>query len=238
MKLCALILCFQVAIFAAVPEVDTLRIPAGRFVSPTAVWHQGIPQKPKVIIWFHGGMQSTHCDKGLVGGTSLATLAAFDPSMVVVSPSACESFHWLSGEVLQVMDAVLDSLEMRWKVKVTEVSLVGVSDGGLGVLEYTLQGKRSVTSRMLVSTNLTQAVDPRSLATTARAQMGFWLFVQGGADRLYSSSTVLPWLDTFCQKMGSKRCELKMDPRGEHDWSWWLQNRKAWLEGFVKKAFP
>lgn len=238
MKWGALILFFQAALFAAVPEVDTLRIPAGRFVSPTAVWHQGIPQKPKVIIWFHGGMQTTRCDKGLVAGTSLATLAAFNPSIVVVSPSACESFHWLSKEALEVTDAILDSLEFRWKVKVTEVALVGISDGGLGVLGYTLQGKRSVASRMLVSTNLTQIVDPASLASTTRSQTGFWLFVQGGADRLYPSSSVLPWLDTFCQKMGFKRCELKIDPRGEHDWSWWLQNRKDWLQGFVKKAFP
>jgi pimeloyl-ACP methyl ester carboxylesterase len=238
MKIIFVILLLQAGIFARILSVDTIRVPAGAFTSPSAVWHHGIPSQPKVIVWFHGGMQSTNCEKGLIAGNSLASLISDKSSLVVLSASACESHHWLSTEALQVTDALMDSLEVRWKVKIMEVSLIGISDGGLGVLGYTLQGKRKVVSRMLISTNLTRAVDPQSLAAARRSQTGTWLFLQGGRDQLYSPEMVYPWLDSFCQSAGSKRCELKIDPRGEHDWSWWLQNRKEWLLGFLNKAFP
>jgi hypothetical protein len=216
---------------------DTLRVSAGGIYSVTGVWHRGAPESPKVFIWFHGGMQSANCQKGLVAGNALDTLASSDASAVVVSASACGEHHWLSQEMLRIPDAALDSLERRWNVKISSVALVGVSDGGLGVLGYSLYGRRTVISRMLISTNLTQTADAASLSALPRVQTGRWLFIQGGNDRLYPAPTVLPWQDAFCKGVGLKRCEIKTDSRGEHDWSWWRANRKEWLDGYVRGAF-
>lgn len=216
---------------------DTLRVSAGGVYSATGVWHRGTPGAPKVFIWFHGGMQSTNCAKGLVAGNALDTLVSSDPSAVVVSASACGEHHWLSQEMLRMPDAALDSLEHRWNVKISSVALVGVSDGGLGALGYSLYGRRTVVSRLLISTNLTQVAAAGSASALPSLRTGWWLFIQGGSDRLYPAPTVLPWLDAFCKGIGGKSCEIKTDPRGEHDWSWWRANRKEWLDGYVRGAF-
>ena len=213
---------------------DSLLISVGTFTSPSAVWYRGTPKHPQVYVWFHGGMQSSKCAKGYeAGGMLVPCLEKSKKENIVVSVSACKDNHWLTPAVLKTVDRLLDSVEARYKIQIDTVSLVGVSDGGLGIAGYTLYGKRAVRARLLVSTNLSSVSDARNLSKAIRVRQGSWTFLQGGSDRLYPSNRTMPWLDEFCSVLGREQCVIRFDNRGEHDWSWWTANREGWIREFV-----
>lgn len=235
--LLAALLAFSLA-FASNPDSLTVRSidPEKKvFVSSAAgVWWPAQPKSSKhVVVWFHGGMTSNNCQKGFVAGEGFSKLI---PDVVVVSVSACRDRHWVTGTMMAVVDAALDSVAKRRASFVEEVSLVGVSDGALGVLAYSMQGKRRVKERLLVS-SFGPALGPASqVAATLKAKSGRWRFLQGGSDRLYPPHETLPWIQEFCKNVGVD-CDLKYDPAGEHDWSYWQERHLDWiLEAFLRET--
>jgi len=237
MKSLLLILCLTLFSFASKPETfraDSLTISVGSLTSPSAIWHRGIPKSPQVYVWFHGGMQSSKCAKGYeAGGMLVPFLEKSQKENIVVSVSACKDNHWLTSSILKAVDVMLDSVAVRFKIQIDTVSLVGISDGGLGVAGYTLYGKRAVKARLLVSTNLSAVSDAENLSKTFKVREGSWTFLQGGSDRLYPSNRTVPWMERFCSALGVKQCKIRFDERGEHDWSWWTANRESWIRDFV-----
>ena len=214
-------------------SADSLVIFAGDFSSPAAFWHQGNIKLPQIYVWFHGGMQSSKCAKGYEAGKALVPfLEKASGESAVVSVSACKENHWLTQQALLAVDYALDSMEARFHIQIDTVSLVGISDGGLGVVGYTLYGKRTVKSRLLISTNLAAVADAQNLPRDPKIREGSWTFMQGGLDRLYPPERILPWLERFCSGLGAKFCKIRFDERGEHDWSWWISFRRAWIQNF------
>lgn len=238
MKILPWIFCLVVFSFSADPRsfaADSIQINVGNFSSPSAVWHRQESGNLRMFVWFHGGMRSAKCAKGYEAGAALLPFLKNSPGNVaVVSVSACGENHWLSPAPLKAVDAMLDSVEARLHLKIDTVSLVGVSDGGLGVVGYTLYGKRFVRSRLLASTNLAAVADAENLSGDPKIRQGTWTFLQGGADRLYPSSGTLPWMERFCSALGRKACKIRFDERGEHDWSWWTLHRESWIRDFLR----
>jgi hypothetical protein len=217
---------------------DSLIIMEKDFNSPAGVWFS-TPKKqnsPSVIIWFHGGMQSSKCQKGLVAGQGLFELLE-DPNVIIASPSACLDKHWLSPTLINITDKLIDSLEHHFNILIKEVNLVGVSDGALGVFAYSMNGKRAILSRLLISSNLSIVGDPKVFAQNTRLRSGAWFFMQGGQDRLYPASHVLPWLNSFCESIGSS-CNVFFDSKGEHDWSYWTQKHPKRIQQFKHPKLP
>lgn len=224
---------------------DTLSVPVGNsdFQSPTGVWWPQSANSKKsakvkkleknkresapVVVWFHGGMGSGNCAKGLVAGADFAELY---PKKIVVSVSACRENHWVTKGMMDAVDAALDSVAARRKTPVERVSLVGVSDGALGVLVYSLEGRRAVEDRLLMSSFGRLLGDAAAIAGAKadRMRMGRWRFLQGGKDRLYPSGETVPWITEFCKAV-QVDCELRFDPEGEHDWSYWKDKRMDWI---------
>ena len=235
--LLAALFAFSLA-FASNPDSLTVRFmdPEKKvFVSSaTGVWWPAQPKSSKhVVVWFHGGMTSNNCQKGLVAGEGFSKLV---PDVVVLSVSACRDKHWVTGAMVAAVDAALDSVAKRRASFVEEVSLVGVSDGALGVLAYSMHGRRRVKERLLVS-SFGPALGPASqVAATLKAKSGRWRFLQGGSDRLYPPHETLPWIQEFCKNVGAD-CDLKYDPAGEHDWNYWQERHLDWiLEAFLRKT--
>ncbi len=135
------------------------------FKSSAGVWsiRSHRQKSPSVIIWFHGGMQSPNCQKGLIAGKGLFELLN-DSNIIVASPSACQNKHWLSPSLTSITDKLLDSLERHFNFSIKEVHLAGVSDGTLGVLAYSINGKRKVLSRLLISSNLSMLGDSQKIS--------------------------------------------------------------------------
>ena len=205
--------------------------------SATGVWWPAQPKSSKanfprhaaksnVVVWFHGGMTSGNCEKGYVAGDDFAKLF---PNVVVVSLSACRDKHWATGAMVAAVDAALDSVAARRGSPVDEVSLVGVSDGALGVLVYSMQGKRRVKDRLLASSFGKLLGEARMLAgANSRMRDGRWRFLQGGNDRLFPAGEAKPWIEEFCRELRAD-CMLRFDPAGEHDWSYWREKHLDWI---------
>lgn len=211
---------------AALP-CDTLFLgqkPAGIWWPSKKVARKDAP----VVVWFHGGMSSGNCQKGLVAGGDLSSMA---PGYIVVSASACRQDHWVVPTTIALVDEVLDSVAQRRGQIISEVSLVGISDGSLGVIAYSKLGKRKVVSRVLISSYGGLLGAASDLARDPAFKTGRWRFIQGGADRLYPSQETVPWIEGFCRNVGAE-CDLKFDPQGEHDWSYWQNKRKNWILEF------
>lgn len=208
---------------------DTLSVEAQGVRSAVGVWWPASREKAPVLVWFHGGMTSGNCEKGLVAGDDLSKLY---PAAIVVSASACRSDHWATAPMVAVVDRALDSVAILRKSPVGEVSLVGVSDGAIGVFVYSLNGGRRVQDRLLVSSNGSLLGDAKKLALQGKFKEGRWRFLQGGSDRLYPSGVTVPWIDSFCRALGSD-CDLKFDQAGEHDWSYWRDKHMDWIRAAI-----
>lgn len=234
----------------AASEKDSLSIAIDGFNSPVGMWLPAAVSKPaaqskpamqskaamikpatqskpapSVYLWFHGGMTSGNCAKGLIAGADFAEL---HPKAIVMSTSACKTNHWWTATTAPIADAALDSLEKRIGATIKEVSLVGVSDGGMGIFAYSLYGKRSIKSRLFISANGSLLGPAAAIAKEPKLHTGKYRFLQGGADRLYSPAETIPWVESFCKAV-QVDCELKYDPQGEHDWSYWKENRLDWV---------
>ena len=205
---------------------DTLSISVSGVKSEVGVWWPKSSTDAPVLVWFHGGMTSGNCEKGLVAGEDLSKLY---PSAIVVSASACRENHWATGPMMAVVDRALDSVAAVRKSPVKSVSLVGVSDGAIGVIVYSQVGARSVKDRLLVSSNGNLLGDARTVALVKKFKEGRWRFLQGGSDRLYPSGVTVPWIDSFCKTLQGD-CDLKFDQAGEHDWSYWRGQRLDWIK--------
>ena len=221
--------------------MDSLSVPVGAsgFQSPTGIWwpvtgkgkakwkpvNNEYASKSPVVVWFHGGMGSSNCAKGLVAGEDFAD---FFPGKIVVSVSACRENHWVTKGMIDAVDAALDSVAARRKSPIEKVSLVGISDGSLGVLTYSLEGRRAVENRLLMSSFGGFLGEPQAIASQKKMQSGRFRFLQGGKDRLYPSDKTVPWITEFCKAV-QVDCELRFDPEGEHDWSYWKNYRMDWI---------
>ena len=184
-----------------------------------------------VAVWFHGGMTSSNCKKGLEAGSDLAELL---PGFTVISASACKERHWAIPSAVEWIDAALDSVASRRKSPVENVYLLGISDGAIGTFVYSAQGKRKVVARTVISSYGAMLGAAQNLGKMQEFKSGKWLFIQGGSDRLYPSQETVPWIEAFCKTLG-KECELKYDPKGEHDWSYWKNSRKDWILKLFKE---
>lgn len=186
-----------------------------------------------MAVWFHGGMSSGNCEKGLVAGNDLSELL---PHYTVISASACRENHWVTPAATEWIDTALDSVAARRKQPVDTVYLIGVSDGALGVFAYSMWGRRQAEARVLISSYGAMLGAASDLARIPQLQSGRWCFFQGGRDRLYPSEQTKPWIETFCRGMETSRtkCDLIYDSQGEHDWSYWKKmHKKSILELFL-----
>lgn len=211
--------------------------------SATGVWWPVQPKSSKVnfprhaaksgvVVWFHGGMTSSNCEKGLVAGDDFAKLF---PDIIVVSASACRDRHWATKAMVAAVDAALDSVAARRGSPVDAVSLVGVSDGALGALVYSMEGKRRVKDRLLASSFGKLLGEARTLAgmDASRMRLGRWRFLQGGNDRLFPAGEARPWIEEFCSAVQAD-CMLRFDPAGEHDWSYWREKHLDWIREAIQ----
>lgn len=207
--------------------IDSLKISIAGIESPTAIWwpQNKANKTAKVIVWFHGGMTSNNCEKGLIAGKDFSKIYS---NSIVVSVSACREHHWLTIPMINVIDVALDSIAVKRKNQVDKISLVGVSDGSLGVIAYSNAGKRFVEERLLMSSYGSLLGDAITIASEKKMNNGKWTFFQGGEDRLYRAEETLPWINDFCKTIG-KKCIIKFDPKGQHDWSYWNQKHLDWV---------
>jgi len=230
-----LVLIFLLAAFSSAADWDSLQIHVGQGASASGIWsqHNKSNKKMGLMIWLHGGMQSGNCQKGFTAGKALLTYVD-GSGVVVASPSVCKQNHWLTPDGLTAIESLLDSVEHRFNIDTNRITMVGVSDGGFGVLNYALNGKHKMAHHILISTFGGMFIPAEALSqVTPALSHGTWQFLQGGADGIFAAGQAKPWIETFCKTI--PKASLHFEPQGEHDMAWWNTNRADLLRTTFRK---
>jgi predicted peptidase len=204
---------------------DSLFVKAGTLQSASGIW---IPKskhksKPGLRVWLHGGMQSGNCSKGLQAGKAVFQWNE-KLNIIVASPSVCRDQHWLTVNGLDAIESLIDTVIKRYSIDTTHITIIGVSDGGFGVINYSLHGKHAIAHRILLSTFAGAWVPAEAIAEIrTRVSNGSWTFLQGGHDTFFPASQTQPWMNTFCGQV--PHCKVFWEDMGEHDLGWWTANR-------------
>jgi pimeloyl-ACP methyl ester carboxylesterase len=132
------------------------------------------------------------------------------------------------------IELLIDYMLKNYPIDAGDVNMVGVSDGCLGVVSYSLQGSRPLRHRVLISSAPQLVLPMESLPGQARFSQGTWDFVQGGKDRLFPADQVFPYLSQFHALYPNSR--VHAFPEGEHDFSWYIENAPDLLRTFFAEA--
>lgn len=199
-----------------------------------------LPRNPKrkplpVLLWLHGGMRSANPEKGFTAHRPALDLLPPD-SAYFLSPSAHAGADWLSDGGMRHIDEALAWLFARYPARQDAIIALGVSDGTLGIIRYTLQGRYPLARRVLVSTYPDLALPADQVPMAAKLRGGTWDFFVGGKDRLFPAQPVLASLEAW--KRALPRLRLHFEPEGEHDVGWWLQHQKPVLSAALRGKTP
>lgn len=192
-------------------------------------------RKPGLIVWLHGGMRSANREKGFEAHRAL--LPFVDPTAFhLCSPSAFGGQEWPTPAGMAHIDALIGYMESHYPVDTADILLVGVSDGNLGVIVYSLQGRYAVSRRVLISSAPQLVLPLESLPGRTRFAAGTWDFLQGGRDRLFPPDQVIPYLKQW-ENLYSN-AHLHYFPEGEHDFSFYSDHAAELLRSLLSRRKP
>jgi pimeloyl-ACP methyl ester carboxylesterase len=178
-------------------------------------------RKRPLIVWLHGGMGGRDPEKGFESHRALTPFVG--PSdYYLCSPSAFLGQEWTRPQGIAHVDALIDYMASRYPVDAKDITLAGVSDGCLGVIAYSVGGKREIRRRVLISSAPQLVLPLESLAGQSGFAKGTWDFFQGGRDRLFPSEKVIPYLRQWEKLYPNAR--LHYYPEGEHDFSFYAEH--------------
>lgn len=213
-------------------ETPALRITLGPDSNVCGITVPPAPVKPAhkigLIVWLHGGMRSGNREKG--AEAHRAILPFVDPkAFYLCSPSAFGGEDWLTPKGQEHIENLIGYMLSHYPINPADINLVGVSDGTLGVIAYSANGKRAIHRRVLISCYPQIVIPPESLPGQAKFATGSWDFLQGGHDRLFPVQEVLPYLQRW--ESLYPNAHLHYFPEGEHDFSYYVANASDLLKG-------
>ncbi len=186
-------------------------------------------RKAGLIVWLHGGMRSQNREKGYEAHRAWIGYAPAT-RYYLCSPSAYAGAEWPTPAGLAHTEALIAYMLKTYPIDAKDINMIGVSDGSLGVITYSLQGSHPLSKRVLISSAPQLVLPLESLAGQTRFTSGSWDFLQGGRDRLFPPDQVFPYLQRFTSLYPN--AHLHGFPEGEHDFSWWVANQPQLLMGF------
>jgi pimeloyl-ACP methyl ester carboxylesterase len=213
-------------------------------ITPPAGWQPAADKAGKagkdsrtrpLILWLHGGMRSKNMEKGFEAHRAL--FAFVPPSAYwLASPSSYLHNEWTRPQGVAHIDSLIGYLADRYPVDTSDITLIGVSDGCLGVIAHAMRGGRSIRRRILVSSAPQLVLDEQALPRQNRFAEGRWDFLQGGRDRLFPPDKVLPYLKRWEELYPN--AHLHYFPDGEHDFSYYAGNAPDLLKSLLRPDRP
>lgn len=174
-------------------------------------------------------------EKGFAAHRALLTFVP--PSAYwLASPSAYLDNEWTTPRGVAHIDSLIAYMADRYPVDTSDITMVGVSDGCLGVIAYAVRGGCAIRRRILVSSAPQLVLDAQALPGQKRFAKGGWDFLQGGRDRLFPPDKVLPYLRRW-EKL-YPNAHLHYFPDGEHDFSYYAVNAPGLLESLLRPDRP
>ncbi|MEO6094730.1 MAG: hypothetical protein ABIW76_03280 [Fibrobacteria bacterium] len=188
-----------------------------------------------LIVWLHGGMRSRNPEKGFESHRAMTRFVG--PSdYYLCSPSAFLGQEWTDSRGIAHVDALIDYMISGFPVDSKDITLVGVSDGCLGVIAYCVRGKREIRRRVLISSAPQLVLPMENLAGQAGFAKGTWDFFQGGRDRLFPAEQVIPYLRQW--ESLYPNAHLHYYPEGVHDFSYYADHAAEDLRTVFSPGMP
>ncbi len=142
---------------------------------------------------------------------------------IVVTPSGWAESLWWEGSQIENFAGILNDLKRIYNVDENRVFLLGVSDGATGVFYHAFKATTPWAAFLLfnghpvVLANPASDVDGDMHVTNLRNKPLF--VINGGRDRLYPTSSVLPFLRLF--REAGVAIDFRPQEEAGHDMSWW-----------------
>ena len=195
------------------------------------------PAAPNAVEFLlHGGVGRPEPETGVdffqqtIEGTA-------DDARIIVVPAGWQDASWWHENQAENIPSILDSLKRRYNIDENRVTLAGISDGGTGTYFFAFKQPTEWAAFM-------PYIGYPALLRYARSG-GYNLhfenlinkplyIVSGGADPLYSVSTVASFIEVL-REAGVKHT-WRVIENGGHDTHWYAEERAA-LEQF-RQASP
>ena len=173
-----------------------------------------------VRVYLHGGVSRPRRDEGAWWRNQ--ERYARDDAIVLFPESWNETMWWQASQI-ENLAGVLNDLKRTYNVDENQVHLMGVSDGGTGAFYHAFKaptpwaGFVSFNGHPAVLASRSTAADGQMHVANLRNKPFF--VVNGGQDRLYPISSVVPFLQLFVD--AGVQIEFRPRPEAGHNMQWW-----------------
>ena len=184
-----------------------------------------------VRVYLHGGVSRPRRDEAAWWRNQ--ERYARDDAIVLFPESWRETMWWQANQIENLVGVVND-LKRTYNVNENRVHLLGVSDGGTGAFYHAFKaptpwaGFVSFNGHPAVLASPSTAADGQMHVTNLRNKPFF--VVNGGQDRLYPISSVVPFLQLFVN--AGVQIEFRPRPEAGHNMQWWDEESPR-LDAFV-----
>ncbi len=165
-----------------------------------------------------------------------------DDAIVVFPESWAEAMWWQANQI-ENLAGMLNDLKRRYNVNENAVHLMGVSDGATGVFYHAFKAPTpwasfvSFNGHPVVLASRSTNADGQMYVTNLRNKPFF--AINGGKDRLYPVSSVVPFFQLFVD--AGVFLQFTPKPEGEHNMNWWDEegpNVDAFLVAQNRRPLP
>ena len=173
-----------------------------------------------VRVYLHGGVSRPRRDEAAWWRNQ--ERYARDDAIVLFPESWAETMWWQASQI-ENLAGVVDDLKRTYNVDENRVHLMGVSDGGTGAFYHAFKaptpwaGFLSFNGHPAVLASPSTAADGQMYVANLRNKPFF--VVNGGEDRLYPISSVVPFLQLFVD--AGVQVEFRPRPEAGHNMQWW-----------------
>ena len=177
-------------------------------------------QRYPVRVYLHGGVSRPRRDEAAWWRNQ--ERYARDDAIVLFPESWGETMWWQASQI-ENLAGVVNDLKRTYNVDENQVHLLGVSDGGTGAFYHAFKaptpwaGFVSFNGHPAVLASPSTAADGQMHVANLRNKPFF--AVNGGQDRLYPISSVVPFLQLFVN--AGVYVEFRPRPEAGHDMQWW-----------------
>ena len=193
-----------------------------------------------VRVYLHGGVARPKRENGQYWRNE--DRIARDDAIIVTPGGWVESLWWQDSQIENLV-GIINDLKRTYNVDENRVFLLGVSDGATGAFYQAFKATTPWAAFLMfnghpvVLANPASGVDGDMHVTNLRNKPLF--VINGGRDRLYPTSSVLPYMRLF-QNAGVS-INFRPQPNAGHDMSWWDDESAAmdeFMEPISRRSMP
>ena len=178
-----------------------------------------------VHVYLHGGVARPRRDEPPFWRSAEPYLR---DDAIVVFPESWDDTMWWQASQVEALRGMLTDLKTRYNVDENAAYLMGVSDGATGAFYHAFKAPTlwaaflSFNGHPVVLANPSTGADGQMYVTNLRNKPFF--AVNGGEDRLYPISSVLPFFQLFVN--AGVVLDFRPRPEAGHNMEWWPEERE------------